>query len=333
MNILASRPRQEASAVEKPEGDAQAQPLKSSWGLTEGDEIAAGLSTVRLLGGGERYEAYLAWDDHLLSLVVAKVLRPALAQDTAARTALKAETATLRRLRHPVIVRLLDSHADAERPHLVLEHVDGPRLSTLLRTSVVAVEQTLSLGTQLAAAAHYMSTRDVAHLDIKPQNIIMSGPARLIDLSIAKRSGEIAEIASPIGTTRFMAPEQCDPARFPQIGAAADVWGIGVTLYWTLAGGSPFPLPVEDAGAPLEERYPQLVHTPAPLPKHVAPALAELVQATLANEPARRPSARVDPNSNVVDVYIGYLRKKLGQDLITSVRGMGYRLERVRPEP
>jgi DNA-binding response OmpR family regulator len=35
-----------------------------------------------------------------------------------------------------------------------------------------------------------------------------------------------------------------------------------------------------------------------------------------------------DPRSNVVDVYVGYLRRKLGQDLIHSVRGMGYRLER-----
>jgi len=35
-----------------------------------------------------------------------------------------------------------------------------------------------------------------------------------------------------------------------------------------------------------------------------------------------------DPQSNVVDVYVGYLRKKLGKDRITSVRGMGYRLEK-----
>ena len=34
-----------------------------------------------------------------------------------------------------------------------------------------------------------------------------------------------------------------------------------------------------------------------------------------------------DPRSNVVDVYVGYLRKKLGKGAITSVRGMGYRLE------
>jgi DNA-binding response OmpR family regulator len=33
-----------------------------------------------------------------------------------------------------------------------------------------------------------------------------------------------------------------------------------------------------------------------------------------------------NPGSNVVDGYVGYLRKKLGSDLIETVRGMGYRL-------
>jgi DNA-binding response OmpR family regulator len=38
-----------------------------------------------------------------------------------------------------------------------------------------------------------------------------------------------------------------------------------------------------------------------------------------------------DPGSNIVDVYVGYLRRKLGKDRITSVRGMGYRLEGAQP--
>jgi DNA-binding response OmpR family regulator len=38
-----------------------------------------------------------------------------------------------------------------------------------------------------------------------------------------------------------------------------------------------------------------------------------------------------DPGSNVVDVYVGYLRRKLGKDLIETVRGMGYRLVDRRP--
>jgi DNA-binding response OmpR family regulator len=34
-----------------------------------------------------------------------------------------------------------------------------------------------------------------------------------------------------------------------------------------------------------------------------------------------------DPHSNVIDVYVGYLRKKLGSGRVSSVRGLGYRLE------
>jgi eukaryotic-like serine/threonine-protein kinase len=278
--------------------DQRAQPgsrddeTKSSWDLAEGDEIGPGRTAVRLLGGGARYEAYLAWDDQLLSLVVAKVLRPALVDDEAAQAALAAEARTLRRLRHPVIVRPFDAALHGERPHLVLEYVDGPRLSTLIRTSAIALEQTLSLGLQLSAAAHYMSARGVVHLDVKPQNIIMAGPARLIDLSLARRKDALPSISSPIGTTKYMAPEQCDPARFHDLGSATDVWGIGVTLYWMLAKDSPFPLPGDDDTAPIEERYPQLAHEPAPLPAAVPPELAELILATLSSEATRRPTAR-----------------------------------------
>jgi serine/threonine protein kinase len=278
-------PAAEAAATRTAEG-------RSSWELGEGAEIAPGRSAVRLLGGGERYEAYLAWDDRLLSLVVAKLLRPSLVDDAHARAGLIAEAAMLRRLQHPVIVRGFAAEPDGERPHIVLEHVEGPRLSTLLRTSAVALEQTLSLGLQLSSAAHYMSTRGVVHLDIKPQNIIMAGPARLIDLSVAKLTEELAGISSPVGTTKYMAPEQCDPALFPQLGPAADVWGIGVTLYWTLAKGSPFPRPVEGSDAPAGELFPQLVHDPAPLPKSTPAALAELIGAMLDPRPEARPTAR-----------------------------------------
>jgi len=40
-----------------------------------------------------------------------------------------------------------------------------------------------------------------------------------------------------------------------------------------------------------------------------------------------------DPGSNIVDVYVGYLRRKLGKERITSVRGMGYRLEVAGAKP
>ena len=266
-------------------------PPDASWDFREGDEICPGRHAVRLLGGGCRFEAYLAWDEQLLALVVAKILRPDQVDDPAALAAIAAEADMLERLQHPAIVRSFDAVVDGSRPHLVLEFLDGPHLSTLLRTFDVAIEQALSLGLQLCSAVHYMGTRDVVHLDIKPRNIIMAGPPRLIDLSLALRTGELAGVSSPVGTPRYMAPEQCDPARFHELGGATDVWGIGVTLYWALAKCSPFPAPAEEEDAALEQRYPQLAHAPAPLPADVPTPLVELIWAALAPRAQDRPVA------------------------------------------
>lgn len=256
------------------------------WDLDEGDEIAPGLTAVRLLGGGRRYEAYLAWHDELLALVVAKVLRPNLLGDERARQAMAAEAGVLAELAHPVVVRSFGADLGAPRPHIVLEHLDGPRLSTLLRTSVVAVEQVLTLGLQLASALHYMHHRGVVHLDVKPRNVIMGGPPRLIDLSIARRLDELSSLTTPVGTTAYMAPEQCDLSLLPALGPPADVWGLGVTLYEGLARRLPF---AEADGGP-KPRYPQLERAHQPLPRSVPEPLTALVDACLARDPADRPT-------------------------------------------
>lgn len=264
--------------------DPEAGERKSSWGFAEGDEIVPGRHAVRLLGGGHRYEAYLAWDDELRTLVAVKIVRPDLVDHTGVLAGMAGEARALERLSHPVIVREFDAVLGGGRPHLVLELLDGPRLSTLVRTSVVAIEQLLSLGLQLSSAAHYMSSRGIVHLDIKPRNVIMAGPPRLIDLSIALPVEELATITTPVGTDSYMAPEQCDPERFPEIGAPADVWGIGVTLYGALAKRKAF------ESTP-DERFPQLAQRPAPLPRDVPPGLADLVLSTLEPRPADRPTA------------------------------------------
>jgi serine/threonine protein kinase len=280
--------RRTIAAVAEPHSGA---PADASWDFLEADEIVPGRHAVRLLGGGRRYEAYLAWDDQLLALVVVKILRPHQVDDPAALSALAVEADMLERLGHPAIMRSFGALLEGARPHLVLEYLDGPHLSSLLRNYDVALDQTLSLGVQLCSAVHYLGTRDVVHLDIKPRNIIMAGPPRLIDFSVALRTDELAGVSSPVGTTTYMAPEQCDPARFHKLGSAADVWGIGVTLYWALASESPFPEPSLEEDAALELRYPQLVHEPAPLPADVPPALAELIGGMLAPRAAQRPTA------------------------------------------
>ena len=272
---------------------ASADPHESRWRLHEGDAIVPGRTVLRLLGGGLRYEAYLAWDDRLQSLVVVKIVRPALVHDERTLAGLAAEVEMLARLSHPVLVRSFAAQIDGPRPHVVLEHLEGPRLSTLLRRyGALPHEQLVPLGIQLCAAAHYLASEAVVHLDIKPSNIIMGAPARLIDLSVALTADACAVLRSPVGTDAYMAPEQCRPRDGVPVGAPADVWGIGVTLYEAAAGRRPFRKGDRDAGDPAA-RWPQLTDAPAPLDGDVPPALAEPIMACLARDPAERPEPAV----------------------------------------
>ena len=262
------------------------------WGFEQGDEIYPGRHAVRLLGGGSRYEAYLAWDDALYSLVVVKVLRPHRVEDSSALEGLAAEARNLRTLQHPVILRCFGSVLEGPRPHLVLEFLEGPRLSTLLRRhGPLALEQLVPLGVQLCSALHYMHSRRMLHLDVKPQNIIMGAPPRLIDLSIARTLAEAAALDHAVGTDVYMAPEQCNPPATGTPGSEADVWGIGATLFEACSGYLPFPEGTDDESAPAEQRWPQIVDEPAPLPREVPPVVAEPILACLARDPADRPTA------------------------------------------
>jgi serine/threonine protein kinase len=255
------------------------------WRFKAGDEIAPGRRALKLLGGGDRYEAWVAWDERLHHPVVAKILRRHLVDDERARAAIAGEAEALAQLQHPVLVRSFGAALDVERPHLVLEFLDGPRLSTLIRKfGPLASEQLVPLARQVCSALAYMAGEGWVHLDVKPRNIVMTSSPRLIDLSVARRATDARQISKPVGTDAYMAPEQCDPSRFYEIGSPADVWGLGATLFEGLAARQAFP----DDGRGL---FPQLRIDPPPLPDKAPPALVDAVRACLTNDPAKRPTA------------------------------------------
>jgi serine/threonine protein kinase len=256
----------------------------STWAFEQGYEIVPGRSAVSLLGGGHRYEAWLVWDERLRSLVVAKLLRPDQAARPSARSALNREAALLSRLSHPLLVRSFGAEPQCARPHLVLEFVEGPRLSTLIRRYGVILEQALPLALNLCSVLHYLAVEQVVHLDVKPRNIIMAGSPRLIDLSVARPIAELASLRDRVGTDAYMAPEQCDPDRFGQIGSASDLWGLGATVHEAFTGELPYPRPTN------ELVHPQLTSQP-----RVGDAVPAAVRAPLRSclelRPEDRPTA------------------------------------------
>src|SRR5579884_1074326 len=182
---------------------------RSSWALEQGDELSSGLLALDHLGGGEVFETYLAWDSRMYTVVVAKVVRPALVDEAWARAALQTEAEMLDRLDHPFLVRSFGGDLDGRRPHLRLEHVDGPTLhSVVTGRRAGTLEELLPLALHICSALHYLSTLGIVHMDIKPRNIIMGPSPRLIDFSLARSPERIADIRVPTGTADYMSPEQ-----------------------------------------------------------------------------------------------------------------------------
>jgi eukaryotic-like serine/threonine-protein kinase len=264
---------------------------RQTWGFPEGHQIAPGRTTLKLLGGGNRYEVYRVWDESLASVMAAKVLRPDLVDEEFALRGLRRETEALEALDHPVLLRAAASHIEGPYPHVVVEHLEGPTLRRLIRRGgPLPEEQALPLGLHMASAIHYMAEEGWVHLDVKPDNLVMDSSPRLIDLSLARTIERARRLTDYIGTNAYMSPEQCHPRL--DVGPPADVWGLGATLYHAVAGRPPFRRPrTRDGGAALEDRYPQLEDEPYAWRRPVPEALSDAILACLQKDPAERPSA------------------------------------------
>lgn len=263
---------------------------KAAWAFSSGDELVPGRTMQALLGGGERYEAYVAWNHRLMTPTVIKVLRPDVVDDERARRSMAKEGDLLASLQHPGLTRLFDMDATGDRPFIEIEYVEGPRLSTLIRRhGRLNPEQAFPLGRQLASTLHFLHAEGILHLDVKPSNIIMGPTPRLIDLSVARRIERASRINGYVGTDAYMSPEQADPELWPTIGPKADTWGLAATLYYAVAKRIPHSRGRH--GAVGAERFPQLVESPAPLdPLRHSSGLVELIMDGLRRVPDERPS-------------------------------------------
>ena len=152
--------------------------------FARGRPITPELTAMRLLGGGSAYEACLAFDEITYAPVVVKVVRPGQVTDESSLRGLRREVEALAAVNHPVVVRGLRHDVDGPaaprraRAHRRAAAVDaGPALRAAAGAAVPP------LAIEIASALHYFRHVGYVHLDIKPSNIIMGAPARLIDLS------------------------------------------------------------------------------------------------------------------------------------------------------
>jgi serine/threonine protein kinase len=178
----------------------------------------------------ERGTTYRAYDSAAASDVLLRVLPVALAQSAGFEARFQALGASLRKLAHPNILRVLESGIVAGMPYLAMPNVEAVPLAERLAAGQIAPGQVEHLVTQVAAALQYAHQNGVTHGALSPANVLVdgSGNALLTDFGLADLRSSSAETAT-------------SAQRADQAGPRTDVAALGGLLLTLLTGKSVLP--------------------------------------------------------------------------------------------
>jgi serine/threonine-protein kinase len=240
------------------------------------------------IAGGGMAVVYKAQDRLLNRVVAVKVLRPQYAQDPAFLASFRQEAQAAANLTHPNVVTVYDVGQDGDRHYIVMEHVEGRDLKTIIcEEAPFSIGRALDIAIDVCAGVGFAHRAGIVHCDVKPQNVLISptGRVKVADFGIARAFSQIVprEVETVWGTPHYFAPEQA-AGELPT--PASDVYSIGIMLYEMLTGRLPYDAPdhatlavmhMRDEPPPLHRLNPQV-----PL------QLEQIVRKVLAKEPSAR---------------------------------------------
>ncbi|XP_041370529.1 serine/threonine-protein kinase ULK3-like [Gigantopelta aegis] len=152
------------------------------------------------------------------------------------------EIELLKKLKHDNIVELKDFLWDEKYIYLIMEYCSGGDLSHFIRSRRTLPERIVKrFLQQIAQAMMYLWSFKVAHMDLKPQNILLTSSTnptiKIADFGFAKHLFEGDDLHIMRGSPLYMAPEIICQTAYD---ARVDLWSIGVILYECLFGKAPF---------------------------------------------------------------------------------------------
>ncbi len=248
------------------------------------------------IGRGGMGTVYKAHHPHLKRTVAIKVLPNDRLRDPQAVARFQREMEAVGRLDHPHLVRAHDA-GEADGQHfLVMEFVDGTDLRRLVREhGSLPVADACEVIRQAALGLQHAHEHGLIHRDIKPSNLMVTsdGTVKVLDLGLARLTDAEAtaqgmtDTSQVVGTGDFIAPEQGQDTR--NADARSDIYSLGCTLYYLLAGRAPFSGPqygtfVQKVVAHANEPIPPIQAIRDDIPDNLAQLLGQM----LAKDPAER---------------------------------------------
>jgi serine/threonine protein kinase len=252
--------------------------------------VAGRYSLIEPLGKGGVGQVWRARDELLRREVAVKeVVFPATVSELD-RAAMQArvlrEARAAAALPHSSVVTVYDVIRDQTRGYIVMELITASSITELVeRRGPMAVDRVARIACQMVEVLEVAHQHGIIHRDVKPGNVMVleDGSIKLADFGIAwiKDDPKITASGLVLGSPSFMAPEQ---AQGMESTPATDMWGLGATIYYAVEGELPF-----DKGQAIATLTSVLGDPPRRARR--AGALAPVIRALLAKDPAARPSA------------------------------------------
>uniref|UniRef100_A0A672V1G5 Serine/threonine-protein kinase ULK3 n=1 Tax=Strigops habroptila TaxID=2489341 RepID=A0A672V1G5_STRHB len=197
------------------------------------------------------------------------------------------EIEILKTIRHPHIVELKDFQWDSDHIYLIMEFCAGGDLSRFIRMRRILPEKVARVFLQqLACALKFLHDHNISHLDLKPQNILLSTPEnpqlKLADFGFAQYMSPWDEKHVLRGSPLYMAPEMVCRQQYD---ARVDLWSVGVILYEALFGRPPF---ASRSFAELEEKIRSDRAVELPSRPLLSPECRDLLGQLLERDPLKR---------------------------------------------
>ena len=219
---------------------------------------------TRKIGEGGMASVYEARHERLGTRVAIKILSPILARNPQLRQRFENEANFMASLSHPHITRVIDVEEQDETLAIIMELLEGEDIDARVkRTGPLSTTEVKKIFTQLLNAFDYAHSKGIVHRDIKPANIFIdkNNQVKILDFGIAKLFGtgnEMTQTGTQMGTPVYMSPEQVRGEK--SIDHRADIYALGVTLYFTLTGKAPY----ESADESSYEIFTKIVNDPIP---------------------------------------------------------------------
>jgi len=248
-----------------------------------------------VIGRGGMSTVYRATDQVLGRTVAVKVLLAELAdEDPTYVERFQREARAAAALANASVVTVYDTGIDDAARFIVMEHVSGQSLATILSDrKPLPVADAVRVTRDVAGALSAAHAAGILHRDIKPANVMIAddGTVKVLDFGIARKldSTTLTQAASVVGTAAYMSPERA----LGETGdARSDIYSLGCLLYAVFTGAPPFG--GEVAAVILHKQINERPQAPSQVRPEIPAALDLLVLAMLAKRPEERPQSAAD---------------------------------------